>query len=332
MPTEVKLFDDLAEAERDAAGGLDRDAQPSLFDRLEWYRLVAEHCPPPGKLLVARAAEGRRRAWLFLAVDGRRAEAWASWYSLRTGGIGEPDLFAAIARALKFGGIAELQLAPLADPVPLRDAFREAGWLTFAAPATASWRIRTDHLDFASYWKNRPSKLRSTAERKMKAAGLEVSIYNRFEEEAWTGYEEVYRASWKPEEGSPAFLRALAEREGAAGTLRLGIARRDGRPVAAQLWLVENGEATIHKLAYSEEAKALSPGTILSMAMFRHVLDEDHVRLIDYGTGDEPYKRDWMDERADLWRLTACNPSTVRGLARAARIAAAPLVRRLRSR
>ena len=151
--------------------------------------------------------------------------------------------------------------------------------------------------DFDAYWAKRPAQLRNTAKRKAKAAGLEIDIHDRFDEAAWADYEAVYRASWKPDEGSFPFLRALAEQEGAAGTLRLGVARKDGRPVAVQLWLVENGEATIHKLAYAEDAKALSPGTILGMAMFRHALDKDRVRRIDYGTGDEPYKADWMAEK-----------------------------------
>src|SRR3989440_2029523 len=55
---------------------------------------------------------------------------------------------------------------------------------------------------------------------------------------------------------------------------------------------VENGTAWIHKLAYDEAAKALSPGTILSMAMFRAAIDEDRVSRIDYGTGDDAYKRE----------------------------------------
>ena len=94
---------------------------------------------------------------------------------------------------------------------------------------------------------------------------------------------------------------------------------RDGVPVAAQLWLVENEEALIHKLAYAEAAKAMSPGTILSMAMFRHVLNRDRVHRIDYGNGDEPYKADWMDERRTVWQPRAFNPRTVRGLASAVR-------------
>jgi hypothetical protein len=160
-------------------------------------------------------------------------------------------------------------------------------------------------LDFKTYWENaRPSCARQT-ERKAKSVEVAYSVYNEFSSDAWSEYEDVYRASWKPTEGSPAFLRALAEQEGAAGTLRLGIARKDGRPIAAQFWLVENGIATIHKLAYREDAKPLSPGTLLSMTMFRHVIDVDRVEGIDFGLGDEPYKADWMDRREPVGRMTA---------------------------
>jgi CelD/BcsL family acetyltransferase involved in cellulose biosynthesis len=184
-------------------------------------------------------------------------------------------------------------------------------------------------MDFEAYWATRPGQLRNTVKRRAKAAGLDVMVHDRFDPGAWADYEAVYRASWKPEEGSFPFLRALAEQEGPAGTLRLGIARKDGVPVAAQLWLVENKEAWIHKLAYAEAAKELSPGTILSAAMFRHVLDRDRVGRIDYGNGDEPYKADWMDERRTLWQLRAFNPRTLKGLFRGGK---ALLAARRRSR
>jgi hypothetical protein len=214
-------------------------------------------------------------------------------------------------------------MAPIEDPAPLAAAFRKEGWIAFRSPATISWQSGTEGLDFAAYWARRPSRLRSTAERR--ARNLAVEIHRNFEAGAWAAYEEIYRASWKPSEGSPQFLRALAELEG--GRLRLGIARHEGRPVAAQMWLIENGKATIHKLAYREDSKHLSPGTVLSMAMFRAALDEDRVRRIDYGTGDEPYKADWMDERHILWRLDAFNAASPHGLAGAARRAASALVR-----
>ena len=222
-------------------------------------------------------------------------------------------------------------LAPLVDPEPLRRAFAAAGWVVQASEKTGNWRIETAGMDFESYWASRPAQLRNTARRKAKAADLEIEIYDRFDAAAWAAYEAVYRASWKPEEGSFPFLHALAEQEGAAGTLRLGIARKDGRPVAAQLWLVENDEAVIHKLAYAEDAKSLSPGTILSETMFRRVLDVDRVAVIDYGTGDDGYKRDWMEYRRPLWQLAAYNPGTPGGLAGAAKAKASALVARLKS-
>ena len=327
MTVNIACFEDLDAAAADAAGALDRDQQASLYHRLDWFRLLHEHVPPAGKLAVWRARDGDKAAWLFLAVEGRKASAYAAWYSLRFNGIGENDVMTPLAEALRKSGIAEVELAPLEDPEPLAAAFRSAGWQVRLTEKTGNWRVATAGEDFASYWARRPGQLRSTAKRKAKIAGLEVEIFDRFDEVAWAAYEEVYQASWKPEEGSFPFLRALAEQEGAAGTLRLGVARKDGQPLAVQLWLVEHGEATIHKLAYREDAKDLSPGTILGEAMFRRALDQDRVEAIDYGTGDDAYKRDWMDERRPLWRLQAFNPGTVRGLAGAARALAGRLGR-----
>jgi hypothetical protein len=328
----VKLFDDLDSVERDAAGALSREAQPCLYSRLDWFRLLERHCPPSGRLKVARAEEDGRRAWLFLANGGRGAEAYSAWYSLRVGLVGSPALGAPLARELRGEGLAHVTLSPTAEPDHLLNGLRTGGWIASVEPATGNWVAHTAGLSFDEYWARRPGKLRSTALRKAKSAGLDIAIYDRFCPDAWTAYEDVYRASWKPEEGSFPFLRALAEQEGAAGTLRLGIARKHGRPVAAQLWTVEHGEATIHKLAYAEDAKAMSPGTLLGMAMFRHAIDEDQVRLIDYGTGDDAYKRDWMDERRQLWRVSAYNPRTLSGFAGAVRAKATKLVARPASR
>lgn len=327
----MQWFDDLDAAETDAGGALGRAALPSIYDRLDWYRLLAAHNDLPGRPVVVRARDGEDSAWLFLLKRARTASAWANYYSLRWRPVGGPHLIASLLAAVRTKKIATLDLAPIEDPAPLVAACRASGWIAFAEPAKANWRADTAGLSFDAYWAKRPSKMRNSAKRKAKAAGLEVTIYDRFDASAWADYESVYAASWKPDEGSPAFLRALAEQEGAAGTLRLGVARKDGAALAAQLWLVEHGEATIHKLAYREDAKALSPGTVLSMAMFRRAIDEDHVAIIDYGTGDEPYKADWMDERRMLWRVRAYDRRTLRGLAGAARQTVSSLVRRGRS-
>lgn len=333
MAVNIELFGDLDDVARDAAGALDRDARPNPYNRLDWYRLIDAHCPPPGDLLAIRPDSGGQRGWLFLAVEGKTARAYAAWYSLRVGVIGDEgnDVMTSFPIALRDQGIGKVDLAPVEYPDALAAGFRAAGWTVDIAPDKANWRVVTQGMDFDAYWATRPTKLRNTVKRKAKAAALEIEIHTQFSEAAWADYEAVYQASWKPEEGSFPFLRALAEQEGAARTLRLGIAKKDSVPVAAQLWLVENGEATIHKLAYTESAKALSPGTILSEAMFRHALDEDRVSVIDYGTGDEPYKAEWMGERRQLWRFTAYDPRSLTGLKGVLRAKASNLARRLRS-
>jgi CelD/BcsL family acetyltransferase involved in cellulose biosynthesis len=334
----VELFESLDDVERDAAGALDRDRQPVLFDRLSWYRLLAEHCPPPGQLLVARAEdEGGDRSWLFLAVQERRAVAYANWYTLLYNGVfaiaGDSSwhLDTAIAVALRQRGLIYVDLHPLPVPERYRTVFGASGWGAFEQASSTTWVADVSGLSFDEYWRRRPAKLRNTAERRFRSSDLECLIHSSLDASAWADYGEVYRNSWKPEEGSPLFLRALAEQEGAAGTLRLGIARKNGSPVAAQFWLTENGRATIHKLAYREDAKQLSPGTVLSMAMFRHAIDVDRVDLIDFGLGDEPYKADWMDRKEPVGRMIAYNRRTLGGLVGATREAASALVRSWRN-
>ena len=42
---------------------------------------------------------------------------------------------------------------------------------------------------------------------------------------------------------------------------------------------------------------------MLSVEMFRQALDVDKVEVIDYGSGDDSYKRDWMSFRRQRWGL-----------------------------
>jgi hypothetical protein len=331
---DVRLFDDLDALAADAAGALDRDRQPSLYDGLEWLRLTASHVlgAPP---IAARAAIDQDRCWLFLKATGqRRADAYASWYTLAFAPVFacapplRAALLAAIAGSLR-SRFDSITLAPMPAEAAaaLADSFAVSGWRATIEDATANWVAHTAGEDFAAFWAKRPSRLRNTVKRKIRAADLTIAIHDRFDATAWDAYEAVYRASWKPAEGSPAFLRALAEQEGAAGTLRLGVARKDGQPVACQFWTVEHGIATIHKLAHIEAERGTSPGTVLSEAMFRDVIDRDRPEIIDFGTGDDPYKADWMDERRMLARVTLYNRGSVGGMARAMRAA---LGRRLR--
>ena len=327
MPVSVEWFSSLDAVAADAAGALDRDRQPSLYDRIDWFALTHVHVLPHAKPAICRVRDGDDAAWLFLIEAGRRTAApLACWYTLRfapvLAGAGAasllPVLFAALAR--RFDVVA---LHPLAEPVST------TGWRGYSDRASTNWTIDLATADFDTYWSARPKQLRNTVARRIRSHPLDIEIFQRFDDHAWAAYEDVYAASWKPAEGSLPFLRALARQEGAAGTLRLGIARdASARAIAAQLWLVEHGVATIHKLAHREDAEAGSPGSLLSHAMFRAAIAEDHVRRIDFGLGDEPYKADWVDTPNPVWRTDLYRPASLRGLAGIARETASRLARR----
>ncbi|VAW01184.1 FIG00636029: hypothetical protein [hydrothermal vent metagenome] len=182
-------------------------------------------------------------------------------------------------------------------------AFEQAGWWVYKSKADDNHILRLNGRTFDQYWADRPGQLRNTVRRKAKKNLVSIRIETEFSEEHWNDYCDVYAKSWKPEEGNPEFLKTIARQEAQAGCLRLGLAYIDGNPVAAQFWTVENGEALIHKLAHVEDATKSSPGTLLSVAMFQHVIDLDRVDLIDFGTGNDPYKKEWMEDVRQRYRL-----------------------------
>ena len=343
MRVKVEHFVDLRAVAADAAGALGPDRQTSLYDTLDWFELTRTHILPAVPVHVVRARTEAGSAWLFLADrGGGAADALGSWYTLRYAPIfaGDPDdgarsdLLTAACRSLR-RRFSRVSLQPLGenDLHLLEKAFSGAGWLTRNALQTANWVAHTADDDFASYWAKRPTQLRNTVRRKAPKARLSIRLLDGFEPSAWDEYEAVFAASWKGgEEGSPAFLRALAERAAGWGRMRMALAHdAAGAPVAAQFWTVDGRVATIHKLAYVDAAKALSPGSILSHAMFEHVLARDRPAVIDFGTGDDAYKADWMDEKRSLHRLEAFNPISLRGLPAYLRARAAALVARWRS-
>ena len=184
----------------------------------------------------------------------------------------------------------------------LETAFRKEGWIVVCEQCDENHILPVAGRSFAQYWEQRPGPMRTTLKRKAKK--VTVELFDHFDEGAWAAYQAVYNESWKPEEERAGLLEAFARAEGAAGRLRLGIARAEGVPVAAQFWTVENGTAYIHKLAHVEATKALSAGTTLSAALFERAIDVDKVDCIDFGTGSDAYKRDWMEQVRPRFRLT----------------------------
>ena len=128
-------------------------------------------------------------------------------------------------------------------------------------------------------------------------------------------YERIYNASWRDHpEPYPEFMRGLATIAAEQGWLRLGILYVDNEPAAAQFWITHAGVASIYKICYDERFGKLSLGTILTARMMEYALDVDKVSEVDYLSGDDEYKSQWMSHRRERWGLMAFNPRSIRGI------------------
>jgi CelD/BcsL family acetyltransferase involved in cellulose biosynthesis len=127
-------------------------------------------------------------------------------------------------------------------------------------------------------------------------------------DQAADAFESVYRRSWKEPEPYPAFNVALMRTMAALGALRFGLWSLAGEPVAVQLWVVMDRRAIVLKLAHDEAFKAHSPGTVLTALMLRHLLDQEQVAEINFGRGDDAYKKDWASQRRQHVGVLLVNP------------------------
>jgi hypothetical protein len=276
----------------------------------------------------------------FLALQRQKQQSlvqgFSTFYSPIFGliGAGEADTASVrecareLARATP--AVSEVRLAPM-DPrgnswAVLKEGFQAAGWLVGDYYCFGNWVHRSQPGGFEAYLAQRPGRLRSTLRRHQKKLmaldGFDLRIYSGNEagfDGALAAFNLVYARSWKAPEPFPEFIPGLCRLAAKQGGLRLGIASIAGQPVAAQLWWVTSNWAHIVKLAYVPEYAQYSPGTVLSAAMFEHVIDVDRVAGIDYLIGDDVYKSDWMTERRERRGVVAFNVRQMSGLLAAGR-------------
>lgn len=233
--------------------------------------------------------------------------------------------------------LRSLTLAPLDHEAPqfklIRRAMSLSGLVPFDYFCFGNWHLPVTGTG-AQYLQGRPGEVRSTLKRmsrRFDAQGGRIEILSAVADldRAVQAYGAVYETSWKSPEPHPDFMPGLMRLCAERGWMRLGVAWLGERPIAAQLWVVAHGRASIYKLAYDAGQARLSPGTLLTAALMRHVHDVDRVEEIDYLTGDDAYKRDWMSHRRERWGLIAFDPLMPAGAWGVARESASRVLRPL---
>lgn len=323
---------------------LDPPDGPDFFASRCWYDTLLQHGLPPGARAVPLAPRasvmlpmmrhaGRQRSLTTLYTIG--------WRPLPARGASPAELQAA---GLVLGGtlrrnppVALDALDPEAPGLtPLLQGIADAGLSVLPHDHFGNWHEPlAEGAGWDGYLAGRDPALRATILRKTPRTLRQMSFELHSApgpdlDGAIAAYEEVRGRSWKPQEPFPRFDAALMRATAAAGTLRLGLLRNpDGTAAAVQYWIVSGGNATLLKLVHDEARRAASPGTVLTARMIAGLIEEDRVRDLDFGRGDDPYKVLWVSRRRQRIGLTIADPLHPAGALAIARHLAGRLRRRL---
>ncbi|WP_439115342.1 GNAT family N-acetyltransferase [Hydrogenophaga sp.] len=332
-----------------------------LFESDAWFGNLLAHGfeqPPQAFKLVLFSANGQALAHLHLmqSKPGAPLASLSNYYSCLYGPVPAvpggaeqvaPAQWQAAGRAMRaLPGGAQLRLQPLDSAsawLPaLESSLRQAGYWTQRYFCFGNWYQPVPPGGFAAYWAERPSALRHSVERgrrRLAQAGrwrvdivtgvaAQSPLSQTSLQEAMAAYEAVYNQSWKGAERCPAFMPGLMHTAASQGWLRLGVLWLNDQPVAAQVWLVHGGKANIYKLAYVKGHEKLSAGSVLTAALMQHTMDVDRVQEVDYLSGDDAYKADWMALRRERVGVVGFDQRALAGWFGALRHTAGRWVRR----
>ncbi len=343
QPLRVRFYDRFEALPAGYDDLFERSARHGFCLTRPWFENLAGNILGPGERLCLAGVEsgstakptaqallvGRHRDQDPSAGGARSFTSLSNYYSMVFAPLVAPDADPArtlnlLARAIRNTrpryDVLRFQPLDRASPLfgALQGALRGAGLVVQTYFHCGNWYEHTMGMTSAEYLARRPADLRNTIRRKgAKLAGrgarLEVITDAWDLERGLADYESVYGRSWKDPEPGPRVIRDLARACAARGALRLGILHLDGAPIAAQVWTLWEGKATLYKLAHDRRHDPLSPGTVLTMHMIERVIDRDRAAEVDFGVGDDPYKRRWASARRERWGLMAFEPRTVRG-------------------
>ncbi len=287
-------------------------ASAAPFDRPEWFHLLES---VGGLQPFIAAAQDECGSAVFPLMqpqaNGNPLAEWQNifWRPLFSHGADTQALLTAIARDLA-GKRSHVSLTHVPNEDGSADllagAFRNAGWVVIPHECGANRTLRLAGRNFDEYLSGRPGPLRSGLRRC--SALLEISVSSRFNPDSWQEYEAVRHNVWQRDERSAEIMRRFAQEEGAAGRLRLGIARLRGRAIAAQFWTVEADTAWVHDTAQAEAGRQLSAGMALTAALLEQAIDHDKVQSVDFGIGDDAYPDVWSEEMQPRFRLDCHRP------------------------
>ena len=341
----VQAYAALGELPRNARATLDQAVEHNPFLCASWLqafesKLVGERerpayvvaeCDDFGAIVLPLLIERHR------LLGALKIRAMANFYTGLFDAVHDPALGAdapgvkRIARHVgaflseQYAGAALFEFSPVRDDSGVLAGVVEVlgaqGYAIRRYPAHGNWYESVEGLDFHEYLARRPGRVRSTLKRKRnklaRERGFEVDLYGDSARlgQNFSAYEKIYALSWKNAERSPAFIREVMCALADSGKAMMAMLRVEDVPVAAQLWVKIGATWAIFKLAYDPAYAAYSVGTILTGAAIEALFAEGPVEALDFLSGDDEYKREWMESRRQHWGYEAISGRVPLGIA-----------------
>lgn len=297
----------------------EQSAKDSIFFSRRWFENLSTVLNAEQTLVLACVLEGSE----VVAILPLLKSAGKSWYALKhrytpvytllLARDNRTQVLTCMANGLSQLPFTGLLLDPVSDNDDnlerLQCALQLAGFSCERVFRFYNWILRLQGQSYADYMASRPAKLRNTIERKKRKLarehGYEIRLFSADEvPPKMTDYYTVYNASWKANEQYADFVDDMVAAFSKAGWSRLGILYVKERPIAAQLWFVHHGKASIFRLSYDKVWRQYSVGSILTSFLMAYVIDVDKVEEVDFLSGNDAYKQDWMSERRERFVLS----------------------------
>ncbi|MGB7685232.1 MAG: GNAT family N-acetyltransferase [Solirubrobacterales bacterium] len=225
---------------------------------------------------------------------------------------------------------------------------REAGRSTLSRPVAHSPYIRLES-DFAEYERSLSRNRRKALRRHRRKLEEEGAV--RFEvHDGRTGLDDliaevftVEAAGWKGRKGTAMsskpetarFYTDVARWAADRGWLQIALLRLDGRPIACDFALQQDGAWYTLKAGYDEEFRSFGPGALLLADEIAHCCELPDLSRIELLGHEDSFKASWTTLSSPRTRIRSFSKSPV-GLCRWAGAAcwerARPYLRRLRGR
>lgn len=292
----------------------------SIFFSRPWFENLTPAALDHDQAMVLACVVAGNKVMAILPLMKGDGNIWQSLmhrytthYSLLLADDDQQRVLTCLAQGLSHLPLHSLLLEPVADNdsriIGLQQIMERAGYRCEHIFRHYNWIYRVQGQSYEDYMAARPANLRNTISRKQRKLdrehGYEIRLFTGNEvPPAMSDYYAVYSASWKANEQYVDFLNGIVASFSQQGWSRLAVLYVKRQPIAAQLWFVHHGKANIFRLAYDKEWRPYSPGSILTRFLMKYVIDIDKVVEIDFLTGNDAYKQDWMADRRERFALS----------------------------